>query len=57
MRHLDEPQPSQDTTLIEYFLSLSIEERFALNSRNAEMLLALMRVAGSTDDRIEPKDP
>lgn len=48
----DKPRPSQDTSLIEDFLELSIEERFAENERAAAMLVELMLAAGSKDDRL-----
>ncbi len=40
-----------DTSLIDYFLSLSPEERIACNERQAEMIVQLRRAAGIEDDR------
>jgi len=42
-----------DASLIEYFLSLTIEERLALNAKNAAFLVAARRAAGIKDDRFD----
>jgi len=42
-----------DISLIEYFLELSIDERLALNRKNAAILIELRRHAGIADDRFD----
>jgi hypothetical protein len=44
-----------DTTLIDYFLSLSPEERIACNERQAEMIVQLRRAGGIDDDRFDDR--
>lgn len=54
--------PQVDLTLIEYLLELTVEERLAINRRNARFLAAAREaaareaVAQKSEDSIEEKD-